>query len=512
MHGLAFRLAVVLGVSVGCGLLALDAGWVLHRRGVWRDARKLQMDLCLFRLNAAMHEAWGNRETQDPTPKPDALAQLAKGVIADEGARIGAELGCEMQLLIGDKIVARSKAAPEGLAPRLWMSDTRYVSLEWVHRVSALPWPFWPKSWSTQKNADAKRPRWWISQSMHIATAQAQTWHREFVYGLGLTMILITVLGLWFLRGVVLLPLRRMVRWVEDGLRGSGLGSEVLVDADDLRKLGLGLVSLDQQHREQRAKIGRQLDALRLAHNALSETQSQLVRSERLAVVGKLAAGIAHEIGNPLGALRGLVAMLKDPKLERQTQAQALMRMEDALQRVAGIIRQLLDYSCASGRKEGLGDVAEVLDYAVGLASADAQMRDVEIVVASELQKQGCKVSMDADALAQVLLNLLLNASHAMQGKGSIHISRLDDAAKSAKRCVLAIEDTGPGIEDTLKSKIFEPFYTSKNAGEGTGLGLSVCERLVTLSGGEIWVEDGPVLGGARFMLSLSTPVLSTEE
>ena len=213
-------------------------------------------------------------------------------------------------------------------------------------------------------------------------------------------------------------------------------------------------------------------------------------------MVGQLAAGLAHEIGNPLTVIIGFIEVLKSPGLSSAEVADALSRMSRELDRIHHTVRDLLDFSRVSAKPGGVGDVGEVLDHVHRLLAPQERLRGVNLEFQS--LSVGICVPIDAAGLTQVLLNLLLNAADAVAGRGRIKVS----AEVDRERVRVDIEDSGPGVPDELRTRIFEPFFSTKPAGQGTGLGLAVCESIVTAAGGEIVVGRG-ALGGARFSVTL---------
>jgi two-component system NtrC family sensor kinase len=253
---------------------------------------------------------------------------------------------------------------------------------------------------------------------------------------------------------------------------------------------------------EERA-LRSKVDELTEATRQLKEAQSQLVRSERMASVGRLAAGIAHEIGNPIAAILGFEELILEGDLPRETERDFMQRMKRETERINGVVRDLLDFA----RPEQGGadsasppaDVGEVAESVAALARPQKSFRDVaiEVDVAGDVPNVG----LAASRLTQVLLNLVLNAGSvvASQKDGArvtIRAKRLEDRVR------IEVEDTGPGVPEELRERIFEPFVTTKDVGDGTGLGLSVCRGLVEAAGGSIDV-DASYASGARFVVEL---------
>jgi len=249
----------------------------------------------------------------------------------------------------------------------------------------------------------------------------------------------------------------------------------------------------------ERARLAAQVEALERANGALAEARESLVRSEKLATVGRLAAGIAHEVGNPLGAIAGYADLGRD-RLARGAPLEAddcLARIGAEAGRIDRIVRDLLDFARPAPLALAPVSLAAAADAAVRLARVQPRFRQVEVVLS--LPADLPAVVADEGRLAQVLLNLLLNAGDAMAGKGRLELR----AAATEGAIEVAIADEGPGIAPEDLPRVFDPFFTTKAPGAGTGLGLAICHRIVESFGGEISAANGPG-GGAIIRLRLA--------
>jgi signal transduction histidine kinase len=294
----------------------------------------------------------------------------------------------------------------------------------------------------------------------------------------------------------------RAARRVVDGARNLDApreGARELVDLGaSLSEMTSKLVSEEVALRAKVAEVERYADDL-------ARAQERLVRSERLASVGRLAAGLAHEIGNPIAAILGFEELLLMGGLEEAEQKDFLERMKRETERIHRILRDLLDFARpAVQRKPGepaaFGDVREAASDVVALVRPQKATRDVELRV--EVAPDVARVTLAQPHIVQVLLNLVLNAADAAP-RGHVTV-RAATAPRGKVR--LEVEDDGPGIAPEVKDKLFEPFVTTKPVGEGTGLGLAVCRGLVEGAGGTISVEAAATGGpGARFVIELPT-------
>ena len=250
---------------------------------------------------------------------------------------------------------------------------------------------------------------------------------------------------------------------------------------------------------EERRRLAHKVQELTEANLALAEARETLLRTEKLATVGRLAAGLAHEVGNPLGALQGYVEMARArlPPEPHPDLVDALARVDAAAQRIDRTVRDLLDFARPSAPVLAPIDLAEAVDNSIRLVRVQSRFRNVEVEL--DVRRDLPRVFADEHHLSQVLLNLLLNAADAMGGTGRV---RLSASAAEGGRVVLAIEDSGPGIATDDLPRIFDPFFTTKDPGEGTGLGLAISHRIMESLGGEIAARNGE-RGGAVFELRL---------
>ncbi len=247
-----------------------------------------------------------------------------------------------------------------------------------------------------------------------------------------------------------------------------------------------------------RAKV----EELTLTTKRLTEAQSQVIRSERMASVGRLAAGVAHEIGNPIAALLGMEDLLLDGTTPPEEARDFLVRMKKETERISTILRDLLDFARPEAAADSSGqfspsDVRSVVDEVVALSRPQKNFREIDLEIDGE---ESPRVTMSTARLTQVLLNLMMNAAAALEGKKDPRV--IVRMKRDGENVRIEIEDNGPGVREDVRDKIFEPFVTTKDVGQGTGLGLSVCRGLVEAAGGTIDI-DATVETGARFIVIL---------
>jgi two-component system, NtrC family, sensor kinase len=229
----------------------------------------------------------------------------------------------------------------------------------------------------------------------------------------------------------------------------------------------------------------------------LQESQALLVQQEKQAAFGLLAAGIAHEVGNPLAAISSLVQMMNRRDVDDYTH-QRLGMIDDQLRRIQSTLRELVDFSRPATNEAALSDVHEALDAALSIAKYYKRKKGKQIV--TRYEERLPRVLVVRDQLVQVFLNLILNAMDATEEGGTIEIA----TRKSGNWLLVSVSDDGHGIPLEQQPRLFRPYFTTKET--GTGLGLFVCRRVIEQScGGRIELtESSPE--GTTFTVSLPLP------
>ncbi len=330
---------------------------------------------------------------------------------------------------------------------------------------------------------------------------------RQFVLLVLAAAVEVLVVGALFLLRSVARPLDRLVEaatrlGAEGGLPPLGPPGE---DAGPgLARVAVAFERTAAALSEERARLAAKVQELEATNRRLAEAREGLLRSERLASVGRLAAGIAHEVGNPLGAIGGYAelarARLADGGTDPAAVEDFLRRIGVEAGRIDAIVRDLLDFARPPSPALGPVSVAGALDAAARLARVQARFRDVTLEV--DLPSGLPPVRAEGRRMEQLFLNLLLNAGDAMAGAGRVRVAgRLE-----AGQVIVDVDDTGPGIAPEARPRVFDPFFTTKEPGQGTGLGLAVCHGILESFGGAIEVGEAPG-GGARFTLRLRAEV-----
>jgi len=213
--------------------------------------------------------------------------------------------------------------------------------------------------------------------------------------------------------------------------------------------------------------------------------KQQVDQSEKLAVIGQLAAGVAHEIGNPLASISSIVQILQRKSTD-QFIADQLVNVKDNINRISKIVRELVDLSRPPSHDELITQISEVIKTAVGIVKFDKRVKKVEFK--TDYDENLPMIRIVPDQLLQVLINILINSLDAIAGEGIIKVKSSHDNYF----IYVNIIDNGTGIDEESIDKIFDPFFTTKQVGKGTGLGLSVSYGIIKKFNGDIKVKSIP--------------------
>ncbi|WP_051564049.1 sensor histidine kinase [Desulfovermiculus halophilus] len=328
----------------------------------------------------------------------------------------------------------------------------------------------------SRKEADIKE---------HIADLRFQS--GLILSGGALIMVLLVLFGHRRALGRHLDRLGRSMRRVEQGdrshrgdLRGpkeiTSLASAFNTMLDSMEKAHEDV----ERHRQEQARL-----------------ESELRKAEKMAAVGRLAAGVAHELGTPLSIIDGLAQRAGRLQGLPPRVTRALQQIRDQVKRMESIVRQLLDFSRSSSSCRRDVDPASVVRQAIQNTSSLAEQKEVHLEQSGP--GTGCLLHADPLRLEQMLTNLLKNAVQAApQKQGHVRIQW----ECTARECVIRVQDNGPGIDPDQVSRVCDPFYTTKPVGEGTGLGLAVVHGIVEENEGVLHI-DTAALGGAEFTIAL---------
>jgi two-component system NtrC family sensor kinase len=295
----------------------------------------------------------------------------------------------------------------------------------------------------------------------------------------------------FFVRRYVSQPLaelsRKMMRFSsEANIEYKPAGDEVNFLTEEFRKLDAQLI-------QARASLLKR-------HRRELELERELERADRLATIGMLASGLAHEIGTPMSVIRARAEHLLQSEPSSPKTQQSLKIFIAQIDRISHIVRILLNYARARESRKMRWDAREIIDHALALVETEAGRRRIALV--KRLSDTPLFVDCDADQLQQVFVNLAMNALDAMVATGGIlYITADTEAANNTARVKVVFEDTGPGVAAQYQDRVFDPFFTTKGPGQGTGMGLAVSQSIMRDHNGEITLTCGS--HGARFVVTM---------
>ncbi|RJP87650.1 MAG: hypothetical protein C4518_11420 [Desulfobacteraceae bacterium] len=350
---------------------------------------------------------------------------------------------------------------------------------------------------------------------IYLALRQSQ---KIIIWYMTANFFILLFLGTYRLSRLLIRPIHKFIKMTDDYRDKDRLYFSPGRKYQEFNQLSKALNQMIEKIEKNKENLQDAFNQLEQANKELKNAQEDIVKAEKLASIGRLSAGIAHEIGNPIGIVLGYIDLLKArPMLKADDTAQDyLLRAADEIQRVHGIIRQLLDFSRAAPLNLQYIEIHDLVKEVAAVMSHQPLMGDIDIEC--RLTATGDRIFADYDQIRQVLVNLMINAADAISGstnasKGKIiletqSVTAADkEALAGHPTLILRVADNGTGISKQDIENIFDPFFTTKEPGKGTGLGLSVSYMIIEQAGGTITAESGT---GQGTTIIISFP-LSTE-
>ena len=322
---------------------------------------------------------------------------------------------------------------------------------------------------------------------------------------IGMNALVLVLFGIYLLSRTVVRPINRLLAVTErfDGAipimqKGESPNNEI---GRLSQSLNLMLRQLDVNEK----KLKENISSLETANREIKKAQDEIVKSEKMASVGRLATGIAHEIGNPLGIILGYIDLLQLGDLNELEQRDFLFRVESEITRINRIIRDLLDFSRPSGDKQKETNAHQILEEVLTVLSPQPMFEQIHIK--RSFHAESDRVRVAKDSLKQVFLNVIINAADAMDHNAvssGIHRESILtlETLNEEGFLIIRVSDTGCGMTAEEINRIFDPFFTTKEPGKGTGLGLSICYTMMERAGGKISTESQPGRG-TTFILEI---------
>jgi signal transduction histidine kinase len=320
-----------------------------------------------------------------------------------------------------------------------------------------------------------------------------------------LDTMFIVLVGIYLLSRIVVKPIHNLLH-MTDAYQGGEIA--LLFDEaskNEIARLSRSLSNMLKRLDENKRDMKTHISSLEKTNKELQQAQNELLRSEKLASVGRLAAGVAHEIGNPIGIIFGYLELIRKGDISEEEREDFLDRIQSQITRIDRIISELLGFSRPSSAEVQGIHVHDVIRDTTSMLKHQPIFNEMKIDLA--LNAHNDKVCVNPGQLQQVLVNIMMNAADALSEKD------IENENDSEKRLIIEsmntdrsinirLIDNGPGIPEEELPRILDPFYTTKDPGKGTGLGLSVSYRIVEGMEGTIGVES--VLGeGTTIIIDL---------
>ena len=311
-----------------------------------------------------------------------------------------------------------------------------------------------------------------------------------------LDFLLLLVLGSYLLSRTVVLPIRRLLaatRRIADGDLGAWVHIPGSTEVSELCDAFNAMVAA---LREKRSEVEEKVSSLKRANEQITQARGEAIRSEKMASVGLLAAGMAHEIGTPLAAIIGYTGILSQELAKDAENSDYLRRIEVESRRIDRIVRGLLDYARPRLKTREQVELAALMEKTLELLASQGALRLLSCKIETEPELP--PVQADAHQLEQLLINLIMNAKDAMPTGGELRL----EGRREGHEVLIEVIDNGEGMPPERLSLVFDPFFTTKEPGKGTGLGLAIAARIADSLGGSITVESE--LGkGSRFVVRM---------
>lgn len=331
--------------------------------------------------------------------------------------------------------------------------------------------------------------------------------------------IILTAVGLYRMTRAYLSPMKRLVKRAEEYREEDEIYFSVRKEDNELSQLSKALNRMMERITKDKKKLRSTVYSLEVANRDLRRAQREIVQSEKLASIGRLTSGIAHEIGNPIGIIIGYLELLKQKDITENEKEEYIVRTESEINRINTIIRQLLDLSRPSKVEAKPVSVHDIIYEIRDMVKPQPFMADIEMEINVEAEQD--TIVADPNQLRQVFLNLIINAADAISSAGSDYKGKMtvqtreekpeNKTGKDSEQPMIKVvfQDNGPGIPEEELDNIFDPFYTTKEPGKGTGLGLWVNFMIIEGMNGKITAESA---GGSGTNITLFLPVSDPPE
>lgn len=332
---------------------------------------------------------------------------------------------------------------------------------------------------------------------------------------MGINALVLTLVGFKRFHTIIFKPIKRLVKAAEEHRPEAALPFGEPGEKTEFGRLSASLNQMLRRIGQDKQRLQAMVACLEEANRQLHQSHRKMLGAEKLAVAGRLSAGIAHEIGNPVSIVLGYLALLRQEDLPAEQRRDFLRRSQDEVNRIHGIITRLLDLARPSAETRRPTGLHQVIGRVGQLVQDLPLMAGIDFAIDTAASRD--TVLADGEQIQQVLLNLLLNAADAVAagipagGRIVIATANPADTGPDTPQGVIrvTVTDNGVGIAADRLALVFDPFYTTKDPGRGTGLGLAVSLTIIEAHGGRLTVESAP---GQGTVFAMELPLVNTKD
>ncbi|MCF8055733.1 MAG: hypothetical protein K9K37_03725 [Desulfocapsa sp.] len=334
-----------------------------------------------------------------------------------------------------------------------------------------------------------------LIRSLEKSSMAIHNVQKIFLAYLVINVLIFTTIGFTRLVHLVIRPIQRLAELADSRRDQSDTSFFPGERWGEFTQLSLSLNRLVSRIDGDKQELRSTVQSLKAANEELQKNRDEMIRAEKLASIGRLSAGLAHEIGNPLGIIQGYIDLLSDNTLDAEERKEFSQKALHELNRINTLIRNLLDLS----RIPTASTIATIEVHTLLkdiLETIRIRKTVVKINYTTDLLAEDSSVTVDSDGLRQVFLNCILNSIDAIEEKtgsekGMIHMATANSISGENENLIrISLQDNGAGISEEHLETIFDPFFTTKEVGKGTGLGLAVAHNFIKKSGGRIHVSS----------------------
>lgn len=339
-----------------------------------------------------------------------------------------------------------------------------------------------------------------------IVLSQLRTIFQVSLFALIIFLFLLSIFTF-----MVINPLKTLKKGIEKITSGNLDYRVDIVNRDELGFLAESFNNMVGTLQENKETIEAQFEELKKAHQSTIVAQTKLIAAEKMASLGTMAAGVAHEVGNPLGAVIGYINLLKKGNLSDEDRADFLSRVSSELDRIHQIMLEMLDYARSTNEPTSAVDINDIIQELVRNLKEENALGHLNITL--DLQENIPTLKGFPHKLEQVFTNMIKNAIWATGTSGTLEIktesANIIGGDSDSKQLIIIFRDDGCGILEQNLDKVFDPFFTTRHGQGGTGLGLPISRRIIEEMGGSITVYSVP---GKKTSFTITLPVYNVEE